>query len=73
MKVMSVFVMLLKSSKERCGDVPTPVVPYSSLPGLAFASAMNSLSVFAGTLGCTTSMFGVNPMRASIAKSRNWS
>ncbi|MNC92366.1 hypothetical protein D3C83_87740 [compost metagenome] len=36
--------------------LPAPAVPATSCPGFCFASAMNSCSVFTGTLAGETSM-----------------
>ena len=49
--------------------MPGPAEPYDSLPLFAFAYAMNSASVFAGTDGGTTSTFGVPPTIAIGVKS----
>ena len=40
------------------------------LPGFALAWAMNSGTVFAGTVGCTTRTFGTAIMEATGAMSR---
>ena len=64
---------VLKSSAARCGGVPLPADEYESLPGVFFASAMNSWSVRAGTSAFTaamiaprdTSVMGSNALRGS--------
>ena len=53
---MSIPVMLLISSPERCCEVPVPDVPNDS--DFVLASAMNSLTLFAGTAACTASTNG---------------
>jgi hypothetical protein len=55
---ISVFVIVLKSSPARCGVLPLPEPAKLISFGRAFASAISSLTVFAGTDGCTTSTFG---------------
>ena len=40
--------MVLNSSMARCGALPVPGDAIVSLPGLAFAWAMNSCTVLAG-------------------------
>src|SRR5262249_35028793 len=49
-------VRLLKYSPARCAADPLPDEEYASCPGRALASAVSSLTVLAGTDGCTTSM-----------------
>ena len=41
-----------------CCEVPLPAEPNEYLFGFALSSAMNSLRLFAGTLGCTSSTLG---------------
>ena len=60
---------LLNSSPDTCTEVPMPGEPKVSCPGLAFASAISSCRVFAGTSLLTTSRFGVEAIRVTGAKS----
>ena len=55
---MSVPDIDLKSSPERCCDVPLPLDANVYLPGFALSSTISSVTFFAGTSGLTTSMFG---------------
>ncbi len=55
---MSTPVIVLNISPEMCCEVPLPADPKLSWLGRLFASAMNSLTFFAGSVACTTSMFG---------------
>ena len=48
---------------------PLPAEPKVSLPGFALASAISSVTVFAGTDGCTTSTRGATCVRLTGAKS----
>ena len=59
----------LNTSKAMCCGVPLPGVLWLSLPGLAFASAINSFRSFAATEGCTTSTIGTEAASATGAKS----
>src|SRR5262245_8801405 len=59
----------LNSSPERCGVVPSPAEAKLYLPGLAFISAMSSLTVFAGTEGCTVGTLGETAAGVTGAKS----
>ncbi len=52
---MSTPVAALNISPLMCDWMPLPPDPKFSCPGFAFASAMSSATVFAGTEGCTTS------------------
>ena len=58
--------LLHREMRERAG----PDDPYDSLPGLAFAYAMNSRNVVTGSDGETTRTFGVPPTIAIGVKSR---
>ena len=59
----------LKSSAFRWGLLPGPVEPKLSLPGLALVWAMNSCTVFAGTLGCKNIPDGCEITKVIGAKS----
>ena len=50
--------IVLNSSPEMCCEVPLPAEPNEYLFGFAFSSAMNSRTLLAGTLGCTSSTLG---------------
>jgi hypothetical protein len=56
---MSMPVLKRNSSPDMCTDWPRPDDANDSLPGLAFASATSSATVFAGTAGFTTSTLGL--------------
>src|SRR5690242_7072953 len=47
---------------------PTPELPNEYLPGFAFTSAMNSFRLFAGNLGFTVRMFGIESLLVIDAK-----
>src|SRR5260221_622460 len=64
MNTISTPVIILNISPAIWSEVPLPEAAKLSLPGLLFASAMNSATDFAGTEGFTTMTFG---MRAIIA------
>ena len=66
---MSVPDIDLKSSPDRCCDVPLPLDANEYLPGLAFRSAISSFTSFAGTDGLITSMFGTRAISVIAAKS----
>ncbi len=55
---MSTPAIVLKSSPDRCCDVPLPDEANVYFPGLAFSKTTSSFTSFAGTPGLTTSMFG---------------
>ena len=59
----------LNNSPPRCDDVPLPAEGNSSWPGRRFASAMTSLTVFAGSAGCTTMSSGAEEIRITGARS----
>ena len=59
----------LKSSPERCCDVPLPLEANEYLLGLAFRSAISSFTSFAGTAGLITSMFGTRAINVIATKS----
>lgn len=63
----------LNISIARCAPPPLPDVPELSCPGFALASAMNSLSVFAGSAACTVTRYGVTAASVIGAKSRTGS
>ena len=66
---MSTPAMLLKSSPDRCCDVPLPLDANEYLPGFAFNNAMSSATFFAGISGLTTSMFGTRAISVIGTKS----
>ncbi len=66
---MSVPVSCLNISPARWIVVPEPDEAMLYLPGFAFKSAISSGTVFAGTLGWTTSMLGHTDMPAIGEKS----
>jgi len=49
--------------------VAAPSEAKLSAPGFDFARSMNSFTLFAGTLGCTTRTIGVKPIIATGSKS----
>src|SRR6266853_3562803 len=55
----STWAALFKSSPQRWLVEALPPEPKLSAPGLLFARAMTSPSVFTGRLGCATQTFGV--------------
>src|SRR4051812_11357239 len=57
------------SAPARCVAEPTPVCENEIWPGDFFASAINSFTFFAGTDGCTTSIYGCVPTSDTGAKS----
>jgi hypothetical protein len=59
----------LNNSPERCGVVPRPAEAKLYLPGLARRCAINSLTSFAGTDGCTLNRFGEIAAKVTGAKS----
>ena len=66
---MSVPVIFLNSSPERCCEVPLPADANASSPGFALARAINSFTFFTGVDGLTTSRFGSVAIRMIGAKS----
>src|SRR5437868_12992908 len=58
-------VMLLKSSPERCTEVPLPDEARFTLPGLALHQEMESPTVFTGSVAGTTITFGVRTSPAT--------
>ena len=62
--------MSLKSSAVRWGLVPMPGEANVSVPGFAFASAMRSFVVFAGTDGFTVRICDASTSSAIGVKSR---
>src|SRR6185503_2154372 len=64
-------VIMLKSSADMWIEVPLPEEAKLIWPGLDLASAMNSLTVLAGTAGCTSMTFGTRATSATDAKSRD--
>ena len=70
---MSTPAMLLKSSPDRCCDVPLPLEANVYLPGFAFISATSSATFFAGTFGLMTSRFGSRAISVIGTKSRTGS
>src|SRR5688500_2406153 len=67
--VMSTPILIFKSSPARCWELPLPDEEKLSLPGFFFATAMNSLTVFAGYDGWTSRRFGLVAKTAIGAKS----
>ena len=57
----------LKSSPARCAPEPLPAEAKFSLPGCACASAINSLTLCAGTEGWTSSTSGID-LGASVGR-----
>ena len=70
---MSVPVITLNISPDRCNDVPCPEEAKAYLPGSFFSSAINSGTVVTGRLLLTTSRFGKVPTIDTGAKSLMWS
>src|SRR5689334_20592977 len=62
-------VIVLKSSPERCTDVPLPEDAMFTFPGLDLHQVTNSATLFAGTPGVTTMTFGVRTRPATGAMS----
>src|SRR5437763_16170062 len=60
----------LKSSPERCTDVPLPEDARFTLPGLALHQVMNSATVFGGSDAGTTITFGVRTRPTPAAMSQ---
>src|SRR6476661_8530244 len=58
---MSMCVIDLSNSIERCGDAPTPDEPKLSLPGFALALAITSPTFLNGCAGLARKTFGVAP------------
>src|SRR5262249_6821927 len=56
-------------SNDRCWSVPLPDDAMSTPSAAALARAMTSVTVFTGTDGVTTRMFGTSEMRATGSKS----
>ena len=67
---MSMPAISLNSSPDMCTDVPLPEEAKLSLPGLAFACAMNSATVLAGKSGGTTIRFASRKVPATGTVSR---
>ncbi len=63
-------VIELKSSPDRCTEVPLPDEAQLILPGLALQYSMNSATVFAGKEGVTSITLGVRTSPATGAMSR---
>ena len=61
--------MLLKSSPERCVELPAPDEANDSLPGCAFASATSSTTDFAGTSGGTVSTLVIDVVKDTGSRS----
>ena len=66
---MSTPAMLLKSSPDKCCDVPLPLDANEYLPGLAFNSVINSATFLAAMSGLMTSMFGTRAISVIGTKS----
>ena len=64
---------LLNTSPAMCCGVPAPGLANESLPGCAFASAISSATLFAGTSLLTARMLGDTSSRAIGARSRGGS
>jgi hypothetical protein len=62
---------LLNSSAARCSGVPVPPEEKLNAPGFCRASAMKSLTVFAGTLACSTRMYCAVASSVTGARSRS--
>ncbi len=60
--MMSTLASCLNSSPDRCCDVPLPADANVSVPGFAFASAINSGTDFAGLFGGTISTLALVPI-----------
>src|SRR5258708_31747668 len=69
MNTISTPVIILNISPAIWSEVPLPEAAKLSLPGLLFASAMNSATDFAGTEGFTTMTFGMRAIIAVAARS----
>src|SRR5690349_2257513 len=63
-------VMVLKSSPERCTEVPLPEEAMLTFPGFALHHVTNSATVFGGMPGVITITFGVRTRPATGAMSR---
>jgi hypothetical protein len=68
-------VSVLNSSPAQCCGPPGPADAYDS--GLFFDSSMSSLTVFAGTLGCTARIMGIDTsmltgMKSFTGSKDNW-
>ena len=66
---MSMPAISLNISPARCEAVPLPAEGKVSSPGWRFASAINSLTVFTGIDGCTTSTSGADDINMIGARS----
>src|SRR5258706_1613656 len=62
--------MLANSSIDKWGLVPKPAEAISTWPGRAFAKAIISFTVFAGTDGCSIIRLGTNTACVIGVKSR---
>ena len=70
---MSIPVMRLNNSPERCPVLPVPADAKVSWPGLALASATSSFTLFAGNEGVTASRLTAMPSGVMGLKSRTGS
>ncbi len=70
---MSVPVIALNISPDRCSEVPCPDDAKAYLPGSFFSRRIRSCTVLTGRLLLTTSRFGKVPVMDTGAKSRRWS
>src|SRR5262245_26962376 len=61
--------MLLNISPAKCGVLPLPAEGKLSLPGCAWAYAINSFTDFTGNDGCTTTKCGTEAVSVTGAKS----
>src|ERR1035437_3369772 len=67
--ISATLVIESNSAPARCVGPAIPADPYVSSPRLFLASAISSLTDFAGTDGCTTSIMGVVPISMTGAMS----
>src|SRR3974390_764047 len=58
-------------SPTNSGVLPFPAVDHVALPFCAFAQAMNSAMLFAGTLGCTMMVDGATAIMPTGARSES--
>ena len=58
-----------RRSVVKCVDEPTPAVPNVICPLFALAAATSSCSVLKPFSGATTTMFGDEPIAATVTKS----